>query len=269
MDLNEKINQHVKKYKKSVLSCLDETVLNKIAQIAKWETKTKLGLITEEDIRTDEIDEDDLIISYDDPTSDMYIVLEGQAAAFGSGDLFESPEEVAFKRSVFNILNPGDVFGEFKFLDGGEKPRSANVAVFSQKIEYLKISQEYKDDFFQILLGNENMSRYFFDLLINKIRKLTDEMTEHRFLSSAEKLKRFFEKKKKHSPKSTTESCIYKIRYQDKQSIADEISVSKRTVQRLMIPLEEQGYLEVTDGWINVLKQFPAYGDWPKQKKNQ
>ncbi len=117
-----------------------------------------------------------LIFGDRDPSRDVYFVLEGaaRAAAFTLNG-----REVSF-----NVIGPGDCFGEIAAIDSGI--RSSSVVAMKS----LTVGRLPAPDFQHILDVETEIARAFFILLCGKVRGMSDRLVEHTELTSSQRLRR-------------------------------------------------------------------------------
>lgn len=117
-----------------------------------------------------------LIFGDKDPSRDVYFVLEGaaRAAAFTLNG-----REVSF-----NVIGPGDCFGEIAAIDSGI--RSSSVAAMKS----VTVGRLSAPDFHQILEAEAEIARAFFILLCGKVRGMSDRLVEYTELTSAQRVRR-------------------------------------------------------------------------------
>lgn len=117
-----------------------------------------------------------LIFGDKDPSRDVYFVLEGsaRAAAFTLNG-----REVSF-----NVIGPGDCFGEIAAIDSGI--RSSSVAAMKN----VTLARLSASDFQQVLEAETEIARAFFILLCGKVRGMSDKLVEHTELTAAQRVRR-------------------------------------------------------------------------------
>jgi CRP-like cAMP-binding protein len=85
---------------------------------------------------------------------------------------------------IYSELSVGDIVGEFSAIDG--KPRSSAVFALSDCV----VSRMPAKAFFELLRGNGGVSTKLVELLVTKIRSMSERVFEVSALSVRERLRR-------------------------------------------------------------------------------
>jgi CRP-like cAMP-binding protein len=175
------------------------------------------------------------IFAKDDPGQSMMAVLRGTVKMSSV-----SPEG---KEIVFNIMNPGDCFGEIALLDGDE--RSAD-AVAMKDCELLVLNRR---DFMPILEHRADICMMLLRILCQRLRQTSEQVEDvlFRHLDSriAKALLRLAESASLHGVRSTT----VEIRV-SQQDLADMAGGSRESVNKQLQVLQSQGLIDLGKGSI-------------------
>ena len=109
---------------------------------------------------------------FDDQASKaMYVVVNGRVMITSQSYVNDVPKKI-----VFNIMNPGEVFGEIAFLDNGS--RTADAAALG-KCSLLVLERR---DFIPLVRDNSDMALGLLTVLCERIRRSTDYIEDASFL---------------------------------------------------------------------------------------
>ncbi len=111
-----------------------------------------------------------------DHATDVYFILDG-AVRINS----VSP---AGREIIFSDLAAGDIFGEFAAIDG--KPRSATIVALSDCL----LARMPAEKFFALLQGNGTVAFHLIQLLVGKIRLMSERVFEVSALALRERVRR-------------------------------------------------------------------------------
>jgi len=116
------------------------------------------------------------ILGEQDPTTDVFFILGGTVRA---NSVSPKGREV-----IYSEFSAGAVFGEFAAIDG--RPRSSAVSAVTDCI----VSRMQSKAFFELLRGNGIVSTKLVELLVVKIRSMSERVFEVSALSVSERLRR-------------------------------------------------------------------------------
>jgi len=100
---------------------------------------------------------DDEIYRADDPSDAMYLVLDGKVKMHRDG-------------RVVTVAGPGDAFGTWALFD--EEPRIVMATV----IEDAKLLRIYREDFYDLLADNVQITEGIFKALVKRMRTLIERV---------------------------------------------------------------------------------------------
>lgn len=115
-----------------------------------------------------------MIVSADDTDDDVFFILSGRARA---ATYTNQGKEV-----MLSDLTPGESFGIFAAIDG--QPRSTNVVA----IEESRLARMSAQRFNDVLYTNSDVTRAFLHYLINRIRSLSERVTDVTTLNAEQRL---------------------------------------------------------------------------------
>jgi len=116
------------------------------------------------------------ILGEQDRTDDVFFILEGEARA---NSMTPSGREV-----IFSELAAGDMFGEFSAIDG--LPRSTAVVALADCL----LARMSAANFFELLRQNGAVSARLVELLVAKIRRMSERVFEVSALAVRERVRR-------------------------------------------------------------------------------
>ena len=169
-----------------------------------------------------------LIFGDKDPSRDIFFVLDGaaRAAAFTLNG-----REVSF-----NVIGPGDCFGEIAAIDGGS--RSSSVAATTD----VTVGRLAAADFQQILAVDAEVARAFFVLLCGKVRGMSDKLVEYTELTSAQRVRRELTRLAREARVSGDSAVITALPTQTE--LASRILARREAVTREFARLKRDGFIE-------------------------
>jgi CRP/FNR family cyclic AMP-dependent transcriptional regulator len=179
-----------------------------------------------------------VLVTEDDRSDALYIILSGRIKAYGSGD---DGREV-----VYGTLGVGEYFGELT-LDGG--PRSASVMTLEPTTCAVVPGNEVRD----FLATHPDFAVHLVKKLIRQSRTLTDQVKSLALEDVYGRIVRLLRTLARDEggvpvlPEKLTQ-----------QDIADRVGSSREMVSRVFKPLQEGGYVELRGGRIAILKKLPA-----------
>jgi CRP-like cAMP-binding protein len=116
------------------------------------------------------------ILGEQDPTTDVFFILGGTVRA---NSVSPKGREV-----IYSEFKAGAIFGEFSAIDG--RPRSSAVSALSD----CTVARMPAKAFFELLRGNGIVSTKLVELLVGKIRSMSERVFEVSALSVSERLRR-------------------------------------------------------------------------------
>lgn len=166
------------------------------------------------------------VLSESEPGDDVYFVLDGIARA----GIFSGHGREVF----YSDLPQGEAFGIFAAIDG--ELRSANVFARTEcQIACLSANQ-----FRDVLYGNAQVTVAFMRYLVDRIRDLSNRMTEATTLSTEQRLSAQLLR----MCKKTGENTGHIAKLATQQELATLISSQRESVGREMSKLKDQGLIE-------------------------
>jgi CRP/FNR family transcriptional regulator, cyclic AMP receptor protein len=116
------------------------------------------------------------ILEEQDPTDDVFFILEGTVRA---NSMSSGGREV-----IYSELSAGDIFGEFSAID--RKPRSSAVFALTECV----VARMSSAKFFELLRGNGHVATRLVELLVAKMRRMSERVFEVSALSVRERVRR-------------------------------------------------------------------------------
>lgn len=181
-----------------------------------------------------------LLLSEDDESDALYLIVSGRVKAFGSG---ADGREV-----VYCTQGPGEMFGEIS-LDGG--PRSASVMTLQSTTCVVISGAQIR----LLMTDHPELADYILRKLIGLVRRATDDLKSLALGDVYQRLSRLLESL------DHVESNGYRILSErlTHQAIAERIGCSREMVSRILKQLVERGYLSISGQRIVLLRKLP-YG---------
>jgi CRP/FNR family cyclic AMP-dependent transcriptional regulator len=178
-----------------------------------------------------------VLVTEDDRSDALYIILEGRTKVYGSGD---DGREV-----VYGTLGAGEYFGELT-LDGG--PRSASVMTLEPTACAVVPGQDVRD----FLATYPDFAVHLAKKLIGLSRALTGQVKSLALDDVYGRIARLLRTLALDADGVPT--LPEKLTQQD---IADRVGASREMVSRIFKSLQEGGYVELRGGRIAILKRLP------------
>jgi len=116
------------------------------------------------------------IVSEQEHTTDIFFML--------SGTVRFSSYTTSGREVIFNEISTGGIFGEFSAVD--HLPRSSNVTAMSDCI----LARMSAEQFHQVLLANAAVATRLVELLVAKIRQMSERVFEVSALAVRERVRR-------------------------------------------------------------------------------
>jgi CRP/FNR family cyclic AMP-dependent transcriptional regulator len=181
-----------------------------------------------------------VLVTEDDRSDALYIVLSGRVRAYGSG---ADGREV-----VYGTQGPGEYFGELT-LDGG--PRSASVMTVEPTRVVVVPGAEVRD----FLVQHPEFAVHLVRRLIGLVRSMTQQAKS---LALDDVYGRVVRLLRAQAGGPRDGSAVVELpERMTQQDIADRVGASREMVSRVFKPLVEGGYVAVRNGRIALLKKLP------------
>ncbi len=206
----------------SILRCLSERQLETL----------------ETHVRTVHFPANKTVFRKDDPGDTMMIVVSGRMKI--------TTTSMDGSEMIINTILPGEVVGEIALLDGQE--RAADV-VTADETEALVIR---RDDFALLLKDSSELCLSVIDLLCDKLRRTTELAEESVFLELSERL---FKRLQTYGEALAKQEPSGGIRIEhglSQQGLADELGVTRESVNRQLAEWRDLGLVTVGRGYVVV-----------------
>jgi CRP-like cAMP-binding protein len=176
-----------------------------------------------------------LIVSADETDDDVFFILQGKARA---ATYTNNGKEI-----LLSELPPGESFGIFAAIDGA--PRSTNVVA----IEDCRIARMSAERFNEVLYENRNVAKAFFLYLVDRIRTLSDRVTDVTTLNAEQRL--VAELLRISTPTGDDTARVDPLPTQ--QELATVIFSQRESVGRDMSKLKDLGLIERKGRSLDIL----------------
>lgn len=174
----------------------------------------------------------DLVIDYDDATTDVWFLLSGRLRV-----LYHTPNDKEF---IFCELEGGDFFGEMAAIDGNG--RSAHVTALQRSQLVVMPAPVFVD----VVTGTPDLSRQVLETLVERVRRLSVKLAEHAYLTAKQRLYSELLRMARPRPNNPENRVISPPPIQ--RDLANRIGSSRESVSRELKALEKAGIIEQTRG---------------------
>jgi CRP/FNR family cyclic AMP-dependent transcriptional regulator len=178
-----------------------------------------------------------VIVSQGDETDSFYVILEGRVDVFLQND--------KGKEIIINTLSSGEAFGELAPL--GKIPRQASIITTADSTFGVISRQVFMDT----LLTKPTVSMQIIDLLVHRIRDLTEEVSS---LALEDVYNRVVRVLYKHAEEVGEKLVTEKLTQQD---IASRVGATREMVHRILKELKTGGYISIEGKHITIEKKLP------------
>jgi len=178
-----------------------------------------------------------LVVSQGDDTDSFYVILQGKVDVFLHND--------KGKEIIINTLTECESFGELAPLGG--IPRQASI-ITTEESTFGLISRQV---FMDTLLTKPSVSMRIIDLLISRIRDLTEEVSS---LALDDVYNRVVRVLYKHADEVGEKLVTEKLTQQD---IASRVGATREMVHRILKELKTGGYISIEGKHITIEKKLP------------
>ena len=174
------------------------------------------------------------IFRKDDPGDALIVIHTGEVKI-----CVTAPEG---REVIFNIMHPGDAFGEIALLD---KRRRTADAIAATDSELLFVRQA---DFQKLLRDDMNLALKVIDLLCERLRFASEQVEDLTFHDAATRLAKLL---LRLSEPSATQAPL-KVTQQD---VSDMVGLSREITNRRLNQLARSGAIRLQRGQIHVLSR--------------
>jgi len=178
-----------------------------------------------------------VIVSQGDETDSFYVIMEGKVDVYLKND--------KGKEIIINTLGAGEAFGELAPL--GKIPRQASI-ITTEDSTFGVISRQV---FMDTLLTKPTVSMQIIDLLVHRIRDLTEEVSS---LALEDVYNRVVRVLYKHAEEVGEKLVTEKLTQQD---IASRVGATREMVHRILKELKTGGYISIEGKHITIEKKLP------------
>ncbi|MEO1291446.1 MAG: Crp/Fnr family transcriptional regulator [Pseudomonadota bacterium] len=179
-----------------------------------------------------EVDQNALILDYEEQTSDVRIVLRGEVRALHRAAMG--------KEVILGDIGPGSLFGEMAALDG--QGRSAAVIALSRSV----VGKLSGPVFVEAVTSHPDASKALLVTLAGRIRDLNRRLAEHVYLTARQRL--CAELLRLSKPRLGDQSVRVITPPPLQQVIADRIGARREVVTRELSALGKAGVVEKERG---------------------
>lgn len=169
-----------------------------------------------------------MIVSADDTDDDVFFILSGRARA---ATFTNQGKEV-----LLSDLSAGESFGIFAAIDG--RPRSTNVVA----VEDSRLARMSAQRFNEVLHANRRVNRAFMLYLIDRIRHLSERVTDVTTLNAEQRLASELLRRARPDPARRDVAVVDPLPTQ--QELATIIFSQRESVGRDMSKLKDLGLIE-------------------------
>ena len=153
-----------------------------------------------------------------------------------------SPSEQG-KDAIFNLIVPGEIFGEIAFLDGGQRTADA-VAIESGELLVIE-----RRDFFPVLADHPDVAMKLIEILCERLRKTSEQVEDIVFLGLPNRLaKVLLHLNRRAAAASPTGKILVTQR-----ELSQMIGVSRESANKQLQTWQRRKWLNVERGGIVIL----------------
>jgi CRP/FNR family cyclic AMP-dependent transcriptional regulator len=147
------------------------------------------------------------------------------------------------KDAIFNLITPGEIFGEIAFLDGGQRTADA-VAI--ENVELMVIERR---DFVPILKGHPEIAIRLIEILCGRLRRTSEQVEDIVFLGLPGRLAKAL----LHlSQNSSTVAPRKKFRITQRE-LSQMIGISRESVNKQLRDWQRKKWLKLERGGVILL----------------
>lgn len=179
-----------------------------------------------------------VIVSQGDDTDSFYVIVQGKVDVFLHND--------KGKEIIINTMGECESFGELAPLGG--IPRQASI-ITTEESTFGIISRQV---FIDSLLTKPSVSMRIIDILIGRIRDLTEEVSS---LALEDVYNRVVRVLYKHAVEVGDKLVTEKLTQQD---IASRVGATREMVHRILKELKTGGYISIEGKHITIERKLPA-----------
>jgi CRP-like cAMP-binding protein len=181
----------------------------------------------------------DVIFRKGDEGSGMMVVVSGRVKISSVG---ASGNEV-----LFNVMDPGQVFGEMSLIDGD--PRSAD-AIAASATELITL---FRRDFLPILSRHPEAAQQMMAVLSQRIRQITAFVEDAIFLDVPTRLLHRLEAlADQYGVRDPATGAVLIQHGLSQQSLGDSVGLTRVSINRQLGNWRQLGLIEDGRGWIRV-----------------
>jgi len=151
------------------------------------------------------------------------------------------------KEVTLNVINPGEIFGEFALLDG--KPRS-NDAVASEDTLLLVVERR---SFIPFLARNQDLTQRLFAVLCEKLRRTSMALEEIALFDLPVRLARVLLKLAEDYGRVTPMGTRIDLKL-SQRDLSNLVAASRESVNKQLRAWRESGWYDMEDGFIVLLR---------------
>jgi CRP-like cAMP-binding protein len=146
--------------------------------------------------------------------------------------------------AVFNLMLPGDIFGEMAVLDGAARSADA-VAAETSTIMVLD-----RRDFVPLVRGNPDLALRLIEILCSRLRQTSEQVEDIVFLDFPKRLAKALLLLRERSPAGNASRGIHITQ----RELSNMIGASREATNKQLRSWQKRGLLHVARGKIDVMK---------------
>jgi CRP-like cAMP-binding protein len=153
-----------------------------------------------------------------------------------------APSELG-KDAIFNLITPGEIFGEIALLDGGQRTADA-VAIESCDLMVLE-----RRDFIPLLREYPDIAMRLIEVLCHRLRRTTEQVEDVMFLGLSSRLAKALLYLHQRSPNEAPREAIRVTQ----REISQMIGVSRESANKQLRDWERRKWLKLERGGVVIL----------------
>ncbi len=175
-----------------------------------------------------------------DPSTNVYLLKKGRVKLANTG--------VSGKEVTFEILEPGEIFGELEVLEGLPREMTAEA------LDDAMICVIHREDFDRYLAAHPNVTVKLTKLIGLRLRKIQARVEDLVFRDVPARLAHLLLELSRTDGVADTRGIRLKAKLTH-QEMANLIGCSRETVSTIMGQFRDQGFLHLDGRSITILKQ--------------
>lgn len=173
----------------------------------------------------------------DDPGTNMMVVLRGRVKVCTHSD--------EGKELVFNLINPGEVFGEIALLDGSERTADAVT------LDHCELLVLERRDFIPFLSKHPEACLRLLGVLCQRLRRTSELLEEALFLEGPSRLAKRLVRLSELFGRPVEGGTRIDMRL-SQQQLGNMVGMSRESMNKQLGQWRREGLIRLEDGYITI-----------------